>query len=63
MAQVVEKAKDALHMRKGNEIKIAGVPLHSTTGYGLMGLTWRANPPPQEQSFEAMSTTFKSFSF
>jgi len=23
-------------------------------GYGLMGLTWRANPPSQAQSFEAM---------
>lgn len=25
-------------------------------GYGLMGLTWRQNPPSQEQSFEAMRT-------
>ncbi|KAF2866805.1 NADP-dependent oxidoreductase domain-containing protein [Massariosphaeria phaeospora] len=25
-------------------------------GYGLMGLTWRASPPPQEQSFDAMRT-------
>jgi pyridoxine 4-dehydrogenase len=25
-------------------------------GYGLMGLTWRANPPPTTQSFEAMRT-------
>ncbi|RAR07031.1 aldo keto reductase [Stemphylium lycopersici] len=25
-------------------------------GYGLMGLTWRQNPPPAEQSYEAMRT-------
>lgn len=25
-------------------------------GYGLMGLTWRPQPPPVEQSFEAMAT-------
>ncbi|KAI4938715.1 hypothetical protein J4E86_011255 [Alternaria arbusti] len=25
-------------------------------GYGLMGLTWRKNPPPAEQSYEAMRT-------
>ncbi|KAF2276078.1 Aldo/keto reductase [Westerdykella ornata] len=25
-------------------------------GYGLMGLTWRANPPSKEQAFEAMKT-------
>ncbi|KAH7409832.1 NADP-dependent oxidoreductase domain-containing protein [Phaeosphaeria sp. MPI-PUGE-AT-0046c] len=25
-------------------------------GYGLMGLTWRADPPSQQQSFEAMRT-------
>ncbi|KAI1097712.1 putative aldo/keto reductase [Jackrogersella minutella] len=26
------------------------------TGYGLMGLTWRAEPMPEEQAFEAMKT-------
>ncbi|GAB7339073.1 hypothetical protein MBLNU457_5729t1 [Dothideomycetes sp. NU457] len=25
-------------------------------GYGLMGLTWRPQPPPTEQAFEAMNT-------
>lgn len=25
-------------------------------GFGLMGLTWRQNPPPKEQSFETMRT-------
>lgn len=29
-------------------------------GYGLMGLTWRANPCPQEQAFEAMRAALKS---
>jgi pyridoxine 4-dehydrogenase len=24
------------------------------TGFGLMGLTWRANPQPEEESFKAM---------
>jgi pyridoxine 4-dehydrogenase len=23
-------------------------------GFGLMGMTWRTNPPPEEQSYEAM---------
>lgn len=54
-SKVVEKAKDALHMNQKDEIKIAGKKIHHT-GYGLMGLTWRASPPPAEQSYEAMST-------
>ncbi|KAI5926336.1 pyridoxal reductase [Camillea tinctor] len=29
------------------------------TGYGLMGLTWRANPCPQEQAFAAMRMALK----
>ncbi|ROW18288.1 hypothetical protein VPNG_00025 [Cytospora leucostoma] len=29
-------------------------------GYGLMGLTWRANPCPQEQAFEAMRAALKN---
>ncbi|KUI67418.1 putative pyridoxal reductase 2 [Cytospora mali] len=29
-------------------------------GYGLMGLTWRANPCPQEQAFEAMRASLKN---
>lgn len=59
MANIVDKAKDALHMnnKNSNEIKIAGEKVHHT-GYGLMGLTWRKNPPSQEQSFEAMSMFF-----
>lgn len=55
-SKVVEKAKDALDMNKKGEIKIAGKKIHHT-GYGLMGLTWRASPPPAEQSYEAMSTS------
>ncbi|KAJ8127755.1 hypothetical protein O1611_g5878 [Lasiodiplodia mahajangana] len=30
------------------------------TGYGLMGLTWRLEPPPQEQAFEAMRAALKN---
>ncbi|KAK4160993.1 pyridoxal reductase [Cladorrhinum sp. PSN259] len=26
------------------------------TGFGLMGFTWRSNPPPQSQAFEALRT-------
>ncbi|KAI1094272.1 putative aldo/keto reductase [Rostrohypoxylon terebratum] len=30
------------------------------TGYGLMGLTWRAEPPSQEQAFEAMKAALNN---
>lgn len=59
MAQIIDKTKDALHMGSSKDIKIAGQKIHHT-GYGLMGLTWRANPPSQEQAFEAMKTTLQS---
>lgn len=29
-------------------------------GFGLMGLTWRATPPPEEQAFEAMRAAIKN---
>ena len=29
-------------------------------GFGLMGMTWRASPPPQEQAFEAMRAALKN---
>jgi len=29
-------------------------------GFGLMGLTWRATPPTQEQAFEAMRAALKN---
>lgn len=29
-------------------------------GYGLMGLTWRKTPPPQEQAFAAMRAAIKN---
>ncbi|KAF2745449.1 Aldo/keto reductase [Sporormia fimetaria CBS 119925] len=35
--------------------KLAGKEV-GPIGYGLMGLTWRAEPPSQEQAFEAMKT-------
>nr|POE47539.1 pyridoxal reductase [Quercus suber] len=55
MATIIDQAKSALGL-KASGISLAGVPLQSSTGYGLMGLTWRANPPSQEQSFTAMKT-------
>ncbi|PSN73032.1 Aldo/keto reductase [Corynespora cassiicola Philippines] len=36
-------------------VKLVGKEV-GDVGYGLMGLTWRANPPSQEQSFAAMRT-------
>lgn len=55
MATVIEKAKDAVHMGSRSDVEILGEKVNGT-GYGLMGLTWRANPPSQEQAFAAMST-------
>ncbi|WPG99229.1 pyridoxal reductase [Acrodontium crateriforme] len=40
-------------------ITLAGHELEASTGYGLMGLTWRANPPSQEQAFAAMKEALK----
>ncbi|KAK5120568.1 hypothetical protein LTR85_006224 [Meristemomyces frigidus] len=54
MVSLLNKAQSALGMDK-DQLTITGYPVHST-GYGLMGLTWRANPPPQEQAFAAMKT-------
>ena len=54
--QIVDKAKDAVGM-KG--ISIAGHNV-GTTGYGLMGLTWRPEPPSQEQAFAAMKQALDS---
>ncbi|ETI22228.1 hypothetical protein G647_06301 [Cladophialophora carrionii CBS 160.54] len=36
-------------------IKLVGKPI-GPVGYGLMGLTWRPNPQPAEDSFKAMET-------
>ena len=32
----------------------------SQNGFGLMGMTWRASPPSEEQSFEAMKQALAS---
>nr|POE71345.1 pyridoxal reductase [Quercus suber] len=53
MAAIIDQAKSAMGL-KSSGISLAGVPLQRSTGYGLMGLTWRANPPSQEQAFAAM---------
>ncbi|KAK4540546.1 hypothetical protein LTR36_009076 [Oleoguttula mirabilis] len=55
MAALLTAAQSALGLNK-DQLTMTGHPLHSTTGYGLMGLTWRAHPPPQEQAFAAMKT-------
>ena len=49
-SKIIDKTKSALGM---NDPKLVGQKVGST-GYGLMGLTWRAEPPSQEQSFKAM---------
>ena len=49
----MDKTKAALGMNKQEQVALAGHKVGSI-GYGLMGLTWRANPPPQEQAFAAM---------
>jgi pyridoxine 4-dehydrogenase len=43
-------------------VKVLGKEV-GNTGYGLMGLTWRATPPPQEQSFKAMKAALAAGSF
>ena len=58
-SSIIDKAKSALGVKKGDDIIVAGEKVHST-GYGLMGLTWRAKPPSQEQSFEAMRQALES---
>ncbi|KAF1994093.1 Aldo/keto reductase [Amniculicola lignicola CBS 123094] len=34
-----------------------------SVGYGMMGLTWRASPPSQEQAFEAMKAAYNKGSY
>lgn len=55
---IVDKAKSALGVKKTDDIKMVGEKIHST-GYGLMGLTWRKDPPSQEQSFASMRTALE----
>ena len=50
-------SKSASHIDK-NDLKLVGRKVGST-GYGLMGLTWRANQPSQEQAFAAMRTALE----
>jgi pyridoxine 4-dehydrogenase len=51
MSAIIDKAKDVLSQHK--DYTLAGLPVGST-GFGLMGLTWRPNPVSQTQAFEAM---------
>lgn len=55
MAAIIDKAKEALGHHSGKTYTLAAQKVGST-GFGLMGLTWRQNPPSQAQSFEAMRT-------
>ena len=50
-SKIIDKTKSALGLH--DDPNLAGLKVGST-GYGLMGLTWRADPPSQEQSFRAM---------
>jgi pyridoxine 4-dehydrogenase len=53
MAAIIDKAKEALGQHNGKSYHLAGEPVGST-GFGLMGLTWRPNPVSQDQAFAAM---------
>jgi pyridoxine 4-dehydrogenase len=53
MAAIIDKAKEALGQHNGKSYTLAGEPVGST-GFGLMGLTWRPNPVSQSQAFDAM---------
>lgn len=54
MAAIIDKAKEVLGQHShGKTYTLAGEKVGST-GFGLMGLTWRKNPPSQSQSFDAM---------
>ncbi|KXT16837.1 hypothetical protein AC579_6819 [Pseudocercospora musae] len=62
MASAIEKAKSKLNMGGGDNtgtITMAGQKIRGM-GYGLMGLTWKKTPPPQEQSFAAMKAALES---
>lgn len=56
-SKVIDKTKSALGMGK-RDITVAGRKVHAI-GFGLMGMTWRANPPPQEQAFAAMKEALR----
>ena len=52
--QLLDKAKALVGQgTHKSDLTLVSQKIH-TTGYGLMGLTWRASPPPQPQAFSAM---------
>ena len=59
MASIIDKAKDVLGHHSGKNYTLAGEKVGST-GFGLMGLTWRQQPPSQPQAFEAMKAALDS---
>jgi len=56
MASIIDKAKDALTPNNGSKTTTLVNEKVGSIGFGLMGLTWRQQPPSQSQSFEAMKT-------
>lgn len=56
MAQIIEKAKSALGQHSGKSYTLVGDKVGST-GYGLMGLTWRADPQPASESIKTMKSS------
>lgn len=58
MAAIIDKAKEVLAQHNGKTYTLAGSHV-GTTGFGLMGLTWRPNPAPQSQCFDAMKTALE----
>jgi pyridoxine 4-dehydrogenase len=55
-SKIIDKAQSVIgHLtnKNHNTTTVAGHKV-GNIGYGLMGLTWRATPPPQEQAFSAM---------
>jgi len=55
---IIDKAKSVLGS-SSSDVDLSGFKVHNT-GYGLMGLTWRKDPPSQEQSFGAMKAALES---
>lgn len=55
-SKILDQAKATLGVSSSSGITLTNTALQSSTGFGLMGLTWRANPPPQAQAFGAMKT-------
>jgi len=58
MSHIIEKVKDAVGLGH-DTVEMAGRKVH-TTGYGLMGLTWKAQPQPAAESIATMKAALES---